>query len=188
MQTARDSAGRSTAIAVITPARAAWAAWLRLDFAALRVLKRVMRQREPSRPVRKLSFISFARWAVTNRVGGRKLPHHYIVFQSNFNGAAPEYFEAFARGLKWRMRGLWYGAHGVPDPTKLQPFAGYIADHWISSDHYYCAYPQASTKMILDALELCEEFDQFVKRAPEIDPHSFRSEFDAFIASVQDHL
>jgi hypothetical protein len=135
--------------------------------------------------VRRLSFISFAHWAVVTRVGRRRLPHAYIVFQSNFNGESPEYFEAFARGLEWRMRGLWAGAYGVPDPSRLLGFADYIADHWAHADHYYCAYPQASTKMILSALELRNHFGDFAHRAPDIDPDRFHDEFQAFIARVQ---
>jgi hypothetical protein len=188
VQTARDRAGRSTAIVVVTPTRRWWAAWLRFDFAALALLKRALGQRQPSRPVRRLSFISFGRWAVVTRVAGRRLPHPYIVFQSNFNGAAAEYFEAFARGLKWRMRGLWGGAYGVPDAGDLNQFAAFIDDHWVTTEHYYCAYPQASTKMILSALELRRHFEEFAKRAPGIDPDRFADEFYEFVARVQRHL
>jgi hypothetical protein len=181
----RDRAGRSTAIAVITPVRPIWAAWLRLDFALLRIFKRLIGQREPSRPVRKLSFINFAHWAVARRVGDRSLPYAYLVFQSNFNGAAPEYFEAFARGLKWRMRGLWGGAYGMPDPANLIEFSEWIRDHWIHASHYYSAYPHASTKIILSALEVTERFIEFARRVPSIEPDRFRDEFERFIASVQ---
>jgi hypothetical protein len=125
---------------------------------------------------------------VVGRVGGRRLPHPYIVFHSNYNGAAPEYFEAFARGLEWRMRGLWGGAYGVPDPKRLLDFAQYIDRHWIHSDHYYCAYPQASTKMILSALELRRHYDAFAARAPEIPPDRFEAEFGEFVAQVQRYL
>lgn len=188
MPDGRNTAGRSTAIAVVTPIRRWWAAWLRFDFVAVALLKRLMRQRGPSRPVRKLSFISFARWAVVSRTGRRRLPHPYIVFQSNFNGAAAEYFEAFARGLKWRMRGLWGGAYNVPDPKHLNDFASYIDRHWVATEHYYCAYPQASTKMILSALEVRRHFEEFATRAESIEPELFADEFTAFVASIQRHL
>ena len=178
----------------MTPARRWWALWLRLDFAAIRLLKRVLRQRGPSRPVRQLSFISFAHWAVVDRMppgrrrGARRLPHPYVLFQSNFNGAAAEYVEAFARGLTWRMRGLWGGAYGVPDPKRLTAFGRYIEDHWIPTEHYYSAYPHASTKMILSALELRRHIDDFADRAPDMDPDVFAAEFRAFVSRIQRHL
>jgi hypothetical protein len=192
VQGERDTAGRSTAIAVITPARRWWAAWLKAEFAYVAALKRLLRQREPSRPIRKLSFITFAHWALLERVpagagarGARKLPYPYILFQSNFNGAPAEYFEAFARGLKWRMRSLWKGAYGVPDAADLDDFATYIDDNWVHAEHYYCAYPSASTKMVLGALEVRKQFDEFSERFPQMDPTRFRDEFDAFVAKVQ---
>lgn len=195
MQGERDTAGRSTAIAVVTPARRWWAAWLKTEFVLVAALKRVLRQKGPSRPVRQLSFITFAHWALVERVpsggrsrGSRKLPHPYIVFQSNFNGASAEYFEAFARGLKWRMRSLWKGAYGVPDPTELDRFAGYIHENWVPAEHYYCAYPSASTKMVLGALEVRSRFDEFAARYEQIDPAAFRDEFEAFVAGVQTWL
>lgn len=173
---------------MITPAPRWWAAWLRFEFAALALLKRLMRQRLPSRPVRRLSFISFAHWAVVRRVGGRRLPHPYIVFHSNFNGAAAEYVEAFARGLTWRMRGLWGGAYGVPDPAQPVAFTEYIENHWVGCEHYYCAYPQASTKMVLHALELRAPFADFAARAGSLPPEGFGEELEAFLARVQRFL
>lgn len=188
MEGPRDKAGRATAIAVVTPVRRAWAMWLRADFALVRALRWVLRQKQPSRPVKRLSFISFAHWALVERVGDRRLPHPYIVFQSNFNGEPAEYFEAFARGLEWRMRGLWGGAYGVPDPKRIDAFAGYIGEHWIPSDHYYCAYPHASTKMILAALELREELDRFAADAPGLEPVEFERRLREFTASAQRHV
>ena len=192
MQGERDTAGRSTAIAVVTPAPRWWGVWLKGEFAAVAALKRVLRQRGPSRPVRKLSFITFAHWALLERVpagagrrGARRLPYSYIVFQSNFNGAPAEYFEAFARGLKWRMRSLWKGAYGVPDAADLDEFADYIDRNWVPTDHYYCAYPQASTKMVLAALEVRRQFEEFAGGVAHIEPDEFRDKFDAFIAKVQ---
>ena len=173
---------------MITPSPRWWATWLRFEFAALALLKRALRQSEPSRPVRRLSFIAFAHWAVVDRVGGRRLPHPYIVFQSNFNGAAAEYVEAFARGLKWRMRSLWGGAYGVPDPSRTMAFTAYIEEHWVACEHYYCAYPSASTKMILSALELRRHIDEFAARAPQLDPNRFASEFADFVARTQRYL
>lgn len=165
-----------------------WAVYLRVDFILLKGLKRLMRQKEPARAVKRLSFISFGRWAIVDRIpashpkrGSRPLPHPHIVFQSNFNGQSHEYFEAFALGLKWRMRGLWRGAYGVPDPSDLGGFADYVHNQWQPVAHYYSAYPQASTKMVLSALTLRREFDSFAAWTTRAAPNEFRREFDAFV-------
>jgi hypothetical protein len=180
----------------VTPVRWWWAILLRLEFALVALLKRVLRQTLPSRAVRRLSFISFARWALVKRIPpeprsgrrGKRLPHSYIVFQSNFYGAPQEYFEAFARGLKWRMRGLWGGAYRVPDPNQLAEFSVYINDAWIPAQHYYAAYPNASTKMVLAAVELRKHFHEFAEQAPELDPDRFAAEYARFLVRVQRYL
>jgi hypothetical protein len=171
-----------------------WAVYLRVDFVLLKWLKWLMRQKEPARAVKRLSFISFGRWAVIGRVPasaekGRaeRLPHPYIVFQSNFNGQSHEYFEAFALGLKWRMRGLWRGAYGVPDPSDLGGFADYVHNHWQPVAHYYSAYPQASTKMVLSALALRREFESFAARAERAAPEQFAQEFQSFVERAIRH-
>jgi hypothetical protein len=202
VQGPNDVQGRSTAITVVTPVRRWWALWLRADWAALAVLKLALRQRGPSRPVRRLSFISFAHWALVDSVPAhgrgrslrlrrrrrRPLPHPYVLFHSNFNGAAHEYFEAFTRGLTIRMRGLWAGAYDIPDPGDLTAFSRYIADRWAGCDHYYAAYPQASTKMVLAALELERRFGDFATRAAELEPEEFEREYERFLSSVQRYL
>jgi hypothetical protein len=189
---AADRAGRATAIVIVTPIPRWWAIFLRVEFWLVALLRRVLRSKLPSRAVRRLSFISFARWAViynvpvkARRGRVRRLPHPYVVFQSNFNGQAQEYFEAFARGLKWRMRLLWKGAYGVPDPTDLTGFSAHINAHWIPCEHYYCAYPEASTKMVLAAVELRKHFDELSKRARTLEPAEFATEYARFLERVQ---
>jgi hypothetical protein len=187
-----DRAGRSRAIVVATPIPRWWALFLRVEFALVALLRRILRSKLPSRAVRRLSFISFARWAVIYSVPAkarrgrvRRLPYPYVVFQSNFNGQPEEYIEAFALGLKWRMRALWGGAYGVPDPTDLTHFTAHIAARWIPCEHYYCAYPEASTKMVLDAVQLRGHFDDLAKRAPGLEPAEFATEYARFLERVQ---
>jgi hypothetical protein len=183
-----ESLGRTSAITVLTPCRRGWARWLRADFRLLAALKSLMRQRKPSRKVRRLSFISFAHWAVVDRLPSVRLPYPYIVFHSNFNGGSTEYFEAFARALPWRMMGLWGGAYGVPRPRDLVGFSGYIMRHWVRADHYYAAYPHASTKMVLDALELRGRFDHFSSRAAGLAPEEFARGYAQLMERVQHNL
>lgn len=189
---AADRAGRATAIVIATPIPRWWAIFLRLEFWLVALIRRVLRSKLPSRAVRRLSFISFARWAViysvpvkARRGRVRRLPHPYVIFHSNFNGGPLEYIEAFARGLKWRMRALWGGAYGVPDPTDLTEFSTHIEAHWIPCEHYYCAYPDASTKMVLAAVELRKQFGELAELARGLEPAEFATEYARFLERVQ---
>jgi hypothetical protein len=173
-----ETVGRWTAITVITPMPRWWDATLRANFSRLK-RRRARRSRSMS-DLKRLSFISFAHWSPVRLPSGR-----YLVFQSNFNGAAKQYVEAFARIVTWGMRGLWWGAIGVPGPLPVAPFEAYIMDQRLPVDHYYCAYPEASTKMVLAALELRERHASLQRRLPALDDAAFAAAVRAFLADNQ---
>jgi hypothetical protein len=173
-----ETVGRWTAITVITPVPWWWDAILRANF--LRLRRRRARRSRIMRDLKQLSFISFAHWSPVRLRSGR-----YLVFQSNFNGAAKQYVEAFSRVVTWGMRGLWWGAIGVPGPLPVAPFEAYIMDQRLPVDHYYCAYPEASTKMVLAALKLRERHASLERRLSDLDDAAFATAVRAFLAHNQ---
>ena len=172
-----ETIGRWTAITVITPMPGWWDALLRMNFRRLERRRRRGRRSKIMSDLERLSFISFAHWSPVRLPSGR-----YLVFQSNFNGAAKQYVEAFARIVTWGMRGLWWGAIGVPGPLPVAAFEAYIMDQRLPVDHYYCAYPEASTKMVLAALELRERHAELERRLPALDDAAFAAAVRAFVA------
>lgn len=173
-----DSAGRTTAITVISAVPRWWGWWLRFTFARVRLMRRL---RGPSRidaALDRLSFIHFAHWAIFRRRG---LPHPYLLFQSNFNGGAQEYIEAFSVAVRTGMRALWGGAYRVPPPTPVEPFYRYILAERVPTAHYWSAYPHASTTMIRSALRVKAEHDRLAARAADLDGESFAREYRAFL-------
>jgi hypothetical protein len=175
-----ETVGRWTAITVLTPVPAWWSAWLRLNFRRLERRRRRGRRSRIMGDLESLAFISYAHWGLVRLRSGR-----YLVFQSNFNGAAKQYVEAFARIITWGMRGLWAGATGVPGPLPVAPFEAYILDQRLPVDHYYCAYPEASTKMVLAALELRERHAELARRLPDLDDAAFASTVRDFLVRNQ---
>jgi hypothetical protein len=173
-----ETVGRWTAITVITPVPWWWDAILRANFCRLR--RRRARRSKNMSDLKQLSFISFAHWSPVRLPSGR-----YLVFQSNFNGAAKQYVEAFSRIVTWGMRGLWWGAIGVPGPLPVAPFEAYIMDQRLPVDHYYCAYPGASTKMVLAALKLRERHASLERRLSDLDDAAFAATIRAFLAHNQ---
>ena len=110
-----DRHGRAQAVVVISPARRWWAWWLRLSWP--------LADRNPliKRTLVRLAFIHVAHWALVDKVpardtgaGTRRLPHPYLLFQSNFNDNLAAYIDAFALIVPWRMRLMWHGAYGFP--------------------------------------------------------------------------
>jgi hypothetical protein len=175
-----ETVGRWTAITVITPMPRWWDATLRANFRRLDRRRRRGRRSRIMSNLERLSFISFAHWSPVRLPSGR-----YLVFQSNFNGAAKQYVEAFARIVTWGMRGLWAGATGVPGPLPVAAFEAYIMDQRLPVDHYYCAYPEASTKMVLAALELRERHAALQRRLAPLDEAASAAAMRAFLTDNQ---
>jgi hypothetical protein len=189
-----DTAGRATAITVISVARRSWGLFLTLNWARISLMRRLKGPSMTERSLQELAFIGVAHWALLRRIPAngrrwraRRLRKPYVLFQSNFYGSGNQYIEGFSLVIPLGVWATWGGAYGVPRPLPVAPFQGYIEEHRIPSDqyHYYCAYPEASTKMIRAALELKREFDAFAPRASELEPEEFAAEYRALLTRTQ---
>jgi len=139
--------GRATAITVFSAVR--W--WGRFFLPILFVV--VRRIPPTTRRLRRLSFIHFARWALISTLPHHgKLHHPWLYFESNFNGSWEEYIDAFSNQLTRGMWMFWGSSFGFPGALPSAPFKEYIKEHETTAAHYYSAYPEATTTMILRAL------------------------------------
>jgi hypothetical protein len=183
-----ETAGRSTAIAVITAVPRWWGLWTRFNFWRIKWRRRLRIPSRMDKSLEKLSFIHFGHWSLFDRMpprGGRRLRYPYILFQTNFNGDPHQYIEAFSVTVRLGMRGLWAGAYGVPSPVPIGPFVEYILGEKLETPYYYNAYPQASTTMVCAALRLRRELDGFARRSVALEPTRFKREYDEFVTRVQ---
>jgi hypothetical protein len=143
----------------------------------------------------KLSFIHFARWTLVKRLppggpdaGREKLEYPHLYFESNFNGGWEEYIDAFSHILTRGMKFFWSSAYGFPKPLPTAPFKRYIKDNEIVASHFYSAYPEATTTMVLDALALAKEVDAFRALTAEVTPEAFAAAWDELLTKVQAYL
>jgi hypothetical protein len=151
---------------LISPVPRWWAWWLRFIWKVTRLALRVSPRAYPFGRLQKLSFIHFAHWSLfdrvpTNSASARKLPHPYLVFQSNFNRGWREYVEGFCLVVPWGLRANWRGAYGFPDPDPVGPFLDYVEPRFTPCLHYYSAYPDDSTRMVISAVDGRERFGLF---------------------------
>ena len=78
-------------------------------------------------PLRALSFIHFARWALIGRwPTDRQTPRdraapRSMLFLTSFDGSDVQYIEAFVRVVPTRINGLYWGAKGFPGPRRFGP-------------------------------------------------------------------
>jgi hypothetical protein len=165
---------RAQPLQIFTPVRRVWGLWLKLSWPPAERFPPVARFVKA--PLKRLRFIHFAHWSLLTHMpprGGRRLPYPYVVFSTTFNGDVNAYIDAFSILIPWRMRLLWQGAFHFPGPEPLGRFRRFITERVVPTEHFHCAYPQASVKMILGALELEEELDRLRREAPGLDDAEF---------------
>jgi hypothetical protein len=163
---------RATPLTVISPIRWWWKPWVRFTWLIARHVPLV------AAPLRRLQFIHFARWTL--------LPGRRLLFLTSFDGSDIQYIEAFVRVVPGRINGLYAGAKGFPGPHRFGPVARYIEEHSHGPvEHFWMAYPAASTRMVGQALALAELYEWFEPRLDTDDPQRFAREWRAFINLAQ---
>jgi hypothetical protein len=143
----------------------------------------------------RLSFIHFARWTLIRKIpynGEPQQREHLnypkLFFESNFNGGWAEYIDAFSHILTRGMKVFWGTSYGFPQPLPTGPFKRYIKRNEIEASHFYSAYPQATTTMILAALSLEPKLEQFQRDTQGLDAEAFAAQWRKLITEVQGDL
>jgi hypothetical protein len=178
--------GKATAITVITPVKPWGRPLLALVFWAGRHLTFTLRK------LQQLSFIHYARWAVIPRFPdggeGERLHHAYLLFESNFNGTWDQYIDAFSEVVPTRMKAIWGTSYGFPGPLPVERFKEYIRKNEYVANHYWSAYPGASTTEIVSAGRVAAALEAFRRRAASLPPEAFAAEYARFLTEVQSDL
>jgi hypothetical protein len=137
-----------------------------------------------------------------------KLPHPYLIFQTNFNRGWREYVEGFCYVMPLAMKGNWSGffpgtgAYGFPPPHPVSVFLDYVDERFTREAHFYCAYGDSSTRMVIATTDARQKFgvfagagarppDRFVKptRGPTLlgGPHLQRDTLSVLTPVLPDH-
>ena len=141
-----------------------------------------------------LSFIHFARWVIIKRDEfprlGSTQPHEqlhydYLLFESNFNGDWEKYIDAFSDVIPGGMDNIWRWSVRYPYSRPITPFLKYIRNCQYDTDHYYSAYPGASTNDIRGALALQKALGELAKNTASVSPEEFARAYARFIVQVQ---
>lgn len=141
-----------------------------------------------------LSFIHFARWVivprnrfprVSDRQPKEKLQYDYLLFFSNFNGTWNQYIDAFSAVLSDGLDAIWRWSEKFPGATPVTPFKAYIQRGQFGTDHYYDAYPHATTNDVKAAHRVQAAFDDFAARCNALSPSEFETAYREFVVKVQ---
>ena len=176
-----------TPLTVLTPVPLWWSLWVRFTWLVAALTGGVVQKR-----LRALSFIHFAHWSLVARwprdptVSPDEAAPRTLVFLTNFDGSDIQYIDAFVRVVPDQIEALYGGARGFPGPFRFRPVARYIDEHSHDVDHFYAAYPDATTTGIGQALELWKRLEAFEQRVADVGDATFKEEWDRFLTDVQD--
>lgn len=141
-----------------------------------------------------LSLIHYARWVI---IGRKQFPHldeyqpkedlhySYMLFFSNFNGSWAQYVDSFTFAIPAGLDQFWKWNIRYPRSVPLTPFHSYITYNQIQTDHYYNAYPMASSNDIKSAKKLKAALIDFDAQHGNKSPDDFIKEYNALLRSLQ---
>jgi hypothetical protein len=140
-------------------------------------------------------FIHFVRWALVRDMPYAgppqerdRLNYAYLYFETNFDGPWRNYIDAFAYCIPRDIRYLWGRGFAFPGPPPAEPLKKWIAANSMGGGTYYVAYPDASVRMILSAVEVRDGLRKLQAETAGSTPEDFKAAYERFLSDVQVHL
>ena len=111
-----------------------------------------------------------------------------MLFFSNFNGSWAQYVDSFHMAIPNGLDLAWYKNVKYPKSVPLQPFHRYITYNQIWTNHYYNAYPMASSNDIKGSQALKDALQEFIGASAGDDPEQFKQRFEDLLLEQQGNL
>ena len=174
-----------TSITMAVALRFGGAAWLKMLFAAGRRIPKI------PEPMYRLAFIHFLRWTILEHVpdgegGTEALRPPCLLFEGDFDGNVFQYVDAFIQAVPVREWCVWNRGYDFPKLRPVERFARWARGQSIEPDHYWFAYPEATTKTVAAGLRVNEamaRFEAAMMRAA--DDKEWYEQFRRLLAEVQ---
>lgn len=156
---------------------APWGKW------ELRVLFWVARHmRWVPRPLVEMAVVRGLYWSILTHVPdghGRRhrLPQPVLFFDASFDVDLRRYIEIFSEVLRWRFRAVWGSGYLYPGVMPAQNFLAWVDDNRVPPSHYWCAYPEATTRMVRSGLRINAHVTRFDAATADVDDEQFAHAF-----------
>jgi hypothetical protein len=181
--------GRLLCLTLFTPIRPQWLTFLTVGFKVARRLPLIHHH------VLQFNFIHFVRWAIVYELPyngepqqRERLRYAYLYFESNFDGPWQHYIDAFAYCIPFDINMLWGRGFAFPGPPPSEPLKNWIAMNSMEGGSYYCAYPNASTRMVKSALAVRDGVRSLLAESRTLGATDFKARYEQFLTDVQGHL
>jgi hypothetical protein len=144
-----------------------------------------------------LSLIHYARWVIitadrfprlSDDQPKEDLRYHYMFFFSNFNGSWDQYVDSFSSAIPSGLDMFWKFSIKYPRSIPMLPFHHYIVSNQIWTDHYYNAYPMASSRDVKSAMKVRSALLAFIPDVEHATPDVFQQTYNRLLLSLQHDL
>ncbi len=179
--------GRTQTLTVVTPLVVTGVTRLRLEFAVSRLLPRLL-------GITPLRSVYATRWSVVTAAVDaesgepRPLRPPCLFWETTFSAAMEPYIESFLVAIGRQIGRTWGSSVGFPGVGSVTRLTGYLAAHTRPAASSWSAYPDASVRMVLSALEIAREHDFLVAAAATCSPEEFAVVYDGFLRRRQGDL
>jgi hypothetical protein len=144
-----------------------------------------------------LSLIHYARWVIIKpsqfprlspEQPAEDLRYTYMLFCSNFNGSWDQYVDSFSAAISGGLDKYWYKSIKYPTSVPMLPFHKYITANQIWTDHYYNAYPMASSTDVKSAARVRTNLLAFMSDVEAANPAEFQDKYNGLLLELQHDL
>jgi hypothetical protein len=126
--------------------------------------------------------IALARWTV---LAGSKW-RRYLMFETNWSGAEQTYIPDFAMVMPNQWKAIWGNTKHFPGPEPTTKLLEHVHEVDWGTDHFWSDYhPDASTQVVLSALELRGKLESFIDQTRGAPAGRFATRWRAFVTDVQ---
>lgn len=185
-------AGKAYAINVVSPTR--WKGLVnRVIFRAVQT--RLLASRLDG--LLTLSLIHYARWVMvrpkdfpilSDDQPKEDIKLTYEFFYSNFNGSWDQYIDSFSMSIPAGLDLFWITNINYPKSVPIERFHKYINTNQIATEHYYNAYPLATSNDIKSAERVRSALSGLGSLAPSASDEAFAAAFTLALADLQHDL
>ncbi|HEX2074274.1 MAG TPA: hypothetical protein VHF92_10850 [Geodermatophilus sp.] len=183
-----DTVGRAGMITVLTALRPFGALRLRVLFALTRRIPRLT-------GLGPLKSVYFTRWGVLTSLpynGPPQVPeqlgHPLLLWETVYSAPAEPYVETFVHAVGSKVRRIWGTSYGFPGTRSVTGLARYIGELSVPGAHCWSAYPEATVRTVLSALDVAREHRYLEQAARTSTPEDFAVVYRGFLARRQGDL
>ncbi|VAW98418.1 hypothetical protein MNBD_GAMMA22-2497 [hydrothermal vent metagenome] len=144
-----------------------------------------------------LSLIHYARWVIVKpsefpRLDSTQpeetIKYTYMFFFSNFNGSWEQYVDSFHTSIPDGLNLFWYRNVKYPGSVPLQGFYSYITYNQIWTNHYYSAYPMATSNDIKSSKKIKSSLINFYKKTTANCASDFYEQYQKLLLTLQNDI